>query len=269
MTDSTEIQLVPTSLPQSKHITPGAAKRAVEMMPVLAAQIRAFDRHNTQSTLAFMSLTMLNGQSPYRLLRQVLAESEDRMLALSEAQVTHAEMVEDIAKLEKEPPTPINEAKLRNKRFHRETIEGKINGTLKDIAVLADAYEAIKAKHGITEWGEADAEAAEKLHHIRRGFELLYRNIVEVGHAKESALEYLQQYGVHPQLAIGEVVAYIRSTDDLLNSGERLTAAHLEHFLDQIAEKYRYCADIVSERIFGKAEFANSDYMMRNVQGRM
>ena len=41
---------------------------------------------------------MLNGQCPYRLLRQVLAEIERRKEALIGAQITHAELVRDIEK---------------------------------------------------------------------------------------------------------------------------------------------------------------------------
>ena len=47
-------------------------------LPDIQRQTRVFDRQNSQTTLAFMTLTMLNGQSPMRMLRQVLAEIEKR-----------------------------------------------------------------------------------------------------------------------------------------------------------------------------------------------
>ncbi|MEN6644292.1 MAG: hypothetical protein ABFE08_17775 [Armatimonadia bacterium] len=267
MTTNNTPTLVSSALPQTSHINTAAARRVAEMLPELMSKVHAFDRHNTQTTLTLMSLTMLNGHSPFRLLRQILAETESRLMAFSEAQVGYAELLAEIEDLNGKQPTPVVEAKLRQKYFAKECLEGKINGAMKDVATLADAYEAIKAKHGIEEWDEVDAEAAERTHHTRRAFELLYRNVIETGRAKESSIEYLQQYGVHAQIALAEVIGYIQHTDSLINAGERPTASHLEDFLDQMAEKYKHCAEQVSERLFGKRDIANSDYMLQKARG--
>ena len=60
-------------------------------------------------------------------------------------------------------------------------MEHKINGSIKDIAVLIDSYENIKEKWGIDEWDEEAFEREEKRHHVRRGFELMYRNLMDGG----------------------------------------------------------------------------------------
>ena len=51
-------------------------------------------------------------------------------------------------------------------------MEHKINGSIKDIAVLIDSYENIKEKWDIDEWDEEALRREEKRHHVRRGLSL-------------------------------------------------------------------------------------------------
>ena len=212
-----------------------------------------------------MSITMLNGQSPMRMMRQVMAEVEKRKLALAEAQVSHAEQLESIKQLEQQidedPDNNVLQAKLRLAYVSITTLESKINGSFKDIATLIDSYNAIKEKNGIDEWDEESFEREEKRHHVRRGFELMYRNLMDGGRASTSTIEYMQQYGVHPQLGLAEVQAYLNYATDQLRNNVKLHSNDLEEFLDQMADKYYEAADITSERIYGKKDIFNTDYM--------
>lgn len=244
----------------SENINQVAAARVAEKLPEIDQATRAFDRNNSQTTLNMMTLTMLNGHSPMRMLRQITAEVEKRKMALSEAQVSHAEIREEI--LELEPMTDaVSEAKLRHKRHSLISIENKINGSIKDIATMIDAYENIKENFDIDEWDEAAFEREEKRHHVRRGFELMYRNLMDGGRASTATIEYMQQYGVHPQLALTEVSGYIKVTAERIAKKELLHSNDLEEFLDQMADKYFKNADKTAERIFGKADFVNPEYM--------
>lgn len=251
------------SLPATGSVNKAAVAKVSERMPELEAKTKAFDRNNSQTTLSMMSLTMLNGQSPMRMMRQVLAEVEKRKMALAEAQLNHAKMLADIDELMAKDQTPVVEAELRLKRISLDMMESKVNGAFKDIATLADAYDALKAAHGIDDWDESTFEAEEKRHHVRRGFELLYRNMVEYGRAKESSIEYLQQYGVHVQVALAEVSGYINTVNKRMADGERPSASDMEGFFDEMSEKYAQFADEASKRIFGKTDIANTEYMLR------
>lgn len=259
-------QLVETpvtfSLPveAAKNINPVAAARVAEKLPEIDKATRAFDRNNSQTTISMMTLTMLNGHSPMRMLRQITAEVEKRKMALSEAQVSHAEKRMEILELE-DKDDPVSEAKLRHAQHSLVQLENKINGSLKDIATLIDSYENIKAKNGIDEWDEEAFEREEKRHHVRRGFELMYRNLMDGGRASTATIEYMQQYGVHPQAALTEVSGYIKHTAERIAKLEVLHSNDLEDFLDQMADKYHKNADKTAERIFGKADFLNPDYM--------
>jgi hypothetical protein len=250
------------TLPATTSVNAAVLAKVSERMPELVEKTKAFDRSNSQSTLQMMTLTMMNGQSPMRMLRQILAEVEKRKMALAEAQLSHAKLVTEIEELSSKPYSLVNEAELRLKNISLDLLENKVNGAFKDIASLADAYDAIKTKNNILDWDESTFEAEEKQHHVRRGFELLYHNLVECSRAKEATIEYLQQYGVHVQIALAEVSGYINYTNERIKNQEIFSSADLEEFLDAMAAKYSSFADEISERIFGKVEMTNKEYMM-------
>lgn len=264
MTNALTTTNITFSLPAIREgvINTAAVAKVNEFLPELDQKTRAFDRNNSQHTLSLMTLTMLNGQSPYRMMRQVMAEVEKRKMALAEAQVSHAKLIKEIQDLEGSID-PVEQAELRQKRFSLDMMESKINGSFKDIATLIDAYENIKAKNGIEDWDEETYEREEKRHHVRRGFELMYRNLLDGGRAQTATIEYLQQYGVHPQVALIEVSGYVQYTAQRIANKELLHSNDLEEFLDQMADKYCSNVDATAERIFGKSNFTNPEYMMR------
>ena len=237
-------------------------ERVKQALPAIDKHTRIFDRKNSQTTLKLMTLTLLCGQSPLRMLRQVTSEVEKRKNALYEAQHTVAEKQEEIDTLEKKKKlTSTERAKIIQLKYGVSQINNKANGSLKDIATLADAYENIMSTHGLKEWNEEDFENEEKRHHVRRGFELLYRNLIDSGRAKEGTLEYLQQYGVHCQVAIVEMSGYIKYVGELLKKNTKISGTHLEDFLDKMGDKYTYSADEVSDRLFGRDGIINKSFM--------
>ena len=248
----------------TRKMNPVVAERVSSGMPELSAKIGFFDRANSQVMTSMMTLTMLNGQSPMRLLRQVLAEVSSRKMALAEAQLNHVRTLREISELEATPSDPVTDAELVLKRTSLESLETGINGAMKEIACLIDAYEHIKAKHGVgDDWTEIEFEDSEKLFHIRRGFELLYRNILQTGTPHESSMEYLQQFGVHIQVAVAEVGGYIAYIQGEMLKGNYPTGGHLEDFLDDMGRKYKHCADEACERMFGTKDIVNPEYVTR------
>ena len=242
-----------------------AVKKVNDYLPELEEKTRSFDRNNSQTTLSMMSITMLNGQSPMRMMRQVMAEAEKRKMALAEAQVSHAKKRKEIEKLEAQmeanPDDPVIEAKLRLAFVSISSLESKINGSFKDIATLIDSYNSIKEKNNIDDWDEEAFEREEKRHHTRRGFELMYRNLMDGGRASTATIEYMQQYGIHPQAGLTEVQGYIAHVANRIKRGEIPHSNDLEEFLDQMADKYFKNADATTERIYGKTQVFNTEYM--------
>ena len=259
-TDPITFGITPVS---KSKINPQAVAVVNEFLPELDEKTKFFDRNNSQSTLSMMSLTMLNGHSPLRMLRQVLAETEKRKMALAEAQVSHARALKQIDKLQEkvflEPDNKIAQAKLRAAFVSIESMESKINGSFKDIATLITAYNNLKENYGIEDWTEEEFEESEKKHHVRRSFELMYRNLMDGGRASTSTIEYMQQYGVHPQVGFVEVQGYIAVVNELISKQQIPHSNHLEEFLDAMADKYYKEADKTTERIFGKTDITNTD----------
>ena len=244
----------------SNNINTAAVEKVNRFLPELDEKTKAFDRKNSQTTLALMTLTMMNGQSPYRMMRQIMSEVEKRKLALSEAQVSYVKLQEELSDL-CDSDDSVKAAEYRHKCISLVTLESKINGSFKDIATLIDAYNSIKEANGIENWDEVAFEKEEKRHHVRRAFELMYRNLLDGGKANTSTIEYCQQYGIHPQICITEVSGYINHTANIIGKGEIPHANELEDFLDNMSKKYQTNPDKTSERLFGKADFINKDYM--------
>ena len=261
-TDPITFGITPVS---KSKINPQAVALVNEFLPELDEKTKFFDRNNSQSTLSMMSLTMLNGHSPLRMLRQVLAETEKRKMALAEAQVSHARALKQIDKLQEkvflEPDNNIAQAKLRAAFVSIESMESKINGSFKDIATLITAYNNLKENYGIEDWTEEEFEESEKKHHVRRSFELMYRNLMDGGRASTATIEYMQQYGVHPQVGFVEVQGYISVVNELISKEQIPHSNHLEEFLDAMADKYYKESDKTTQRIFGKENITNPEIM--------
>ena len=259
-TDPITFGITPVS---KSKINPQAVALVNEFLPELDEKTKFFDRNNSQSTLSMMSLTMLNGHSPLRMLRQVLAETEKRKMALAEAQVSHAQALKQIDKLQQkiflDPENKIAQAKLRSAFVGIESMESKINGSFKDIATLITAYNNLKENYGIEDWTEEEFEESEKKHHVRRGFELMYRNLMDGGRASTATIEYMQQYGVHPQVGFVEVQGYIAVVNELISKEQIPHSNHLEEFLDAMADKYYKESNKTTQRIFGKENITNTD----------
>ena len=248
----------------SGKINASALAKVNASLPELEEKIRYFGSNNSQSSLTMMSLTMLNGHAPYRLMRQVMAEAEKRKMALVEAQHTHAKGVEEINNLmNNDSRTRVQDAELRMKQIQLSVMEDKINGSVKDLANLINAYEKIKENNGVEDWDEVEFEKEEKRFHVRRGFELMYRNLLDGSRAQTATIEYMQQYGVHPQVGLAEVSGYIEFINKKMSEGIVPHGNDLEEFLDRMADKYTPGVDDTMKRLFGTSDISDTNFMSK------
>ena len=238
-------------------------KKVQDFLPEIQEKASYF-RSNSQSTISLQTLTMLNGQSPLRMLRQIAAEVDKKKRALLEAQISFKKKQK---KLEK----------AKNKNNHElasilslqlEDFEQSIHNAMKDIAVLSDRYNEIKSKNNIDDWTEADFEEEERSFHVRRGFELGYQQIMQNGRLGKDIIEYLQQYGVHPQVASREIVGYYQKVEAGITEGIYPDSGHLEDWLDAMKEKYKGCVQKVTQRLFGKDSIVSVDNTIPRIERR-
>lgn len=246
-------------------------------MPEINRAVRALGRKNTQTTNRLMTLTMLNDSSPMRVVRQCLAEIENRRTAIKENRFKLAESAVKLEKLNWELEGLIKketeltaaadaetdpEKKATIQRTLKETEFARmlkkvkaektaagiadamlyIEGALKDLASFQSSYQQICKNKGIPEnWDERDLEEAEVKHHVRMSFLLCFRDVLCSGHVGMGTVEYLQQFGVHPMTAQEIVSGYIDSCKAKLNeqSEDLLDVDNLHDFLHTVEEKFK------------------------------
>jgi len=218
-----------------------------ERMPEINRAVRSLGRKNTQVTNRLMTLTMLNGISPMRIVRQCLSEIENRRQAIKENRFKLAESYVklnkiryEISKMEKkeielnkslidvdgfENPEALKDelillrfsidlAKIKMEKLITSIHDAMIymEGALKDVASFQSSYLQIIKNKGLPEdWDEEDLEAAEVEHHIQMGFLLLFRDLLVNGRIGMGTIEYLHQFGVHPMTASEIAANYIQS----------------------------------------------------------
>lgn len=211
--------------------------------------LNAFSRTNSQTTLKLMSLTMLS-EGPYRRLRQCAAEIDRKRKALAEAAFAmrkrQVDLDEASARLElldlKQFVRRRTEIEISEHEYWMEDARISMEAALKDIAALQDAYEQIRILHDIPgNWDETHFEAAEVKAHVMTAFRLGYSDISAHTRLSASAIEYFQQFGIHPYSAARTINEYLNELHRLHADGKVPTIDHFYQFLEAAATQYEDC----------------------------
>ena len=205
-------------------------------------------RKNTQTTSQLMTLNIA-GDSPYRHLRQILAQIERKSTALEE---TFFKLKKDDVRLKK-----LEDKKDDLSLIHADEIKSRIDrsklyieGAIKEIGIFQDAYDEIRDSHNIPEkWDEKDSEEAEIRHHIKMGFRTSFQEMMSTGMIGRGSAEYLEQFGVHPQSARKYLHDYIVQNEKLMDSGKEPTIENFYKFLDSMADKFQESYKLCMKRI--------------------
>ena len=237
-----------------------------EKLAVIAEKMVEIDRanhtagrSNTQNTNQLMTLTMMT-DSPYRRLRQCLAQIERKRTALDESyykmkkqQVEIKDWYEEGSELSVINAQEAEHQMLRSKDY--------IDGAFKEIAVFQCAYDEIREAHNIPEnWDERDAEEAEIDHHIKQAFRQAHRDMVNNGRIGLGNMEYMEQYGIHIQTATKMIYDYIISEDKMIAEGKLPTVNQLYAFLDKMAKTFHDAHKDVMKRI-GIKDLIKEDFL--------
>tara|TARA_B100001059_G_scaffold25066_1_gene20132 strand:- start:225 stop:848 length:624 start_codon:yes stop_codon:yes gene_type:complete len=198
--------------------------------------------------------------SPYRRLRQCLAQIEKKRGALDETyfrmkkkQVLIKQWYEKGDEMSVLKAQEAEHGLMRSKNY--------IDGAFKEIATFQCAYDEIRESYNIPEnWDERDAEEAEIDHHIKQAFRQSHREMVGSGCITSGNMEYLEQYGVHIQTATRLIADYIASEDEMIAKGQMPTVAHLYAFLDRMAETFHDAHKTVMQRI-GIKELVKEEFL--------
>lgn len=234
------------------------AKIAENMVAIDRANHTA-GRSQTQTTNQLMSLTMLT-DSPYRRIRQCLAQIEKKRRALEE---TYFKMQKKKVLIDQWYKKGDDMSVVRAKEAEAAMIRQKdyIDAAFKEIATFQCAYDEIREAHNIPEnWDEKDAEIAEIDHHIKQAFRQAHRDMVGNGKINIGNMEYLEQYGIHVQTAQQLIAEYIASENAMIAKGNFPTVKNLYTWLDKMAETFHDAHKDVMERI-GIKDLLKEEYL--------
>ena len=218
-------------------ITPDKLAKISERMVEIDRANNSLGRSNTQTTNQLMTLTMLT-DSPYRRLRQILAQIERKRTALTEHYFRYQKSEIEIRDWEEED-TELSRIKVEEARAGMESGRKYIEGALKEIGIFQDAYEEIRKNNNVPElWDEEDAELDEIRHHIRQAFRQSHRDMILHGTITQGNAEYMEQYGIHLQTARNVIAKYIATCENLIEEGKMPNIDHLYGFLDNCVEVF-------------------------------
>ena len=245
-----------------KTMTPDKIAKIQERMVEIDRANNTTGRKNTQHTNQLMTLTMLT-DSPYRRLRQCLAQIEDRRTAIEgnlyemkKGEIAFKELAE------KDDELSILQCAWQKHQLKRSKIY--IEGALKELAVFQEAYEEIRKNNNIPVfWDEEDAEMDEARHHIRQVFRQAFRDTQLTGHISQGNAEYLEQWGIHLQTAEAVISEYIRRTEKMISEDRMPTIDHLYEFLDKCADMFQDEYIKVMKRI-GLDKIVRKDLLYKN-----
>ena len=225
------------SLSELATMTPAKVALIAERMVEIDRASKTTGRSDTQTTNQLMTLTMM-ASSPYRRLRQCLAQIEDRRIAI-EHNYFKLRKTEIRVKKWLEKGDELSLLNVQEAEFSRERSKIYIDGALKELAVFQEAYDEIRRNHDIPEdWDELDAERDEIKHHIRQVFRQGHRDMVLTGSITQGNAEYFEQFGIHLQVAKKCIQEYIRAVDDAIENEQAPNVNHLYRFLDRMVDTF-------------------------------
>jgi hypothetical protein len=228
-----------------------------------------FGRRDSHATRKLMSLQMLStADSTYRVLKQILAQVEKKQMAISESHIKLNkdylridELERSIEKLQEKildekSESAILDLKIKKKKLDLSRKKKLIDisnsfiyleGALKEVGLLQDAYEQIKKNKNIPDdWDEMDFEKEEIAANIRSAFRNCLRDFMCSGRIHMGTTEYFEQFGISPFEAIYHVKNYVENCNQKMNrvtsekDFDRLPDYDDFHdFLNRMAELYK------------------------------
>jgi len=197
----------------------------------------------------------LSYHAPYKNMRQIAAEMAKKKAALNEAKWKHVEAEIKIRKIEEELQTEgldywrEVELKVKLTKLKEGLAEGitYIEGAMKDVLVLNELYEQLKAK--VSGFSEHDIEKEETKSHLKRSIVQCIRDIRQGGSISKGEQEYVEQIGVNPMKLQTILRAYVENEA----KQETWDVSGLYTFVDTITDELTdvYKVDITRMKLQG------------------
>ena len=215
-----------------------ALQKICDRLPELNRAKRAFGRKNSQTTATLMTMTML-ADSPYRQMKQCMAQIDTKRHALIEAHFDIKKKKVNIERWEKSGDD-LDAVEAEQARVQLPEVQTAADNSMREIGMYQDIYEQIRTTHNIpVDWDEEDYEKTEVAHALRMGFRQAIQNLMSSGRIATSTVEYWEQFGVHPMVGEKLTSDYLASIEAELNEKKFPSVVSMHKFLDQMVENFK------------------------------
>ena len=263
-------------------------------MPEQNRAMSIFSKTNSQTAASLMTLHMLEG-GPYRVLRQIIAQIENKRAALKENEYLMAEAEVEIREITDKIANPTLYMK---QEFGRLDIEGRvinyeptesqigfqiekwtlerdkkasmiadaqthIEEAYKEIGAYKDRYKEICKNNNIVEgeWDEQDFEESEIANHIKVMFRNGIRDRMQGPH-NMGTQEYMESFGIEPVLAYQLIDIFILKLKEGMKEGKAPSIEMRYAFFDAMYERFKDEYKKAAKRI-GLDSITNADFLMK------
>lgn len=246
-----------------KHtsISSKALTKICSRLPELERAKSAVGRTNSQTTSTLMTMTML-ADSPYRQMKQCLAQIDSKRNALVEA---HFNVKKNQVKIKKweESDSEMDRIKAEEAKVHMETMKSSVDNAIREIGLYQDIYDKIRDANDIPEdWDEEDFESSEIANAIRMGFRQAIQNLMSSDRIAISTVEYWEQFGIHPMVGEKLTREYMNSVKTEIENGKLPSVQSMHMFLEQMVETFKNEHQHSLKRM-GLEKIVNDDYIYK------
>jgi len=213
--------------------------KIVKNMPAIDRATRIFGKQNSQVTSKLQTLNMISF-SPYKRLKQCLAQIEKKKMALKSAifkfKKNRIKYEQLLVKKEDDPfEKGLTKIKLDELTSRIADSSIYIEATIKEIGVYQEVYKEILESHNIPEnWDEKDYEESEIRELIYMAFNHGVRDLEVSGRVGMGTQELLEQLGINPIVAKHLIMKYITDINNLITEDIAPSINELYKFLDNM-----------------------------------
>lgn len=185
----------------------------------------------------------LSWHAPLKNMRQIAAEIARKKAALNEAKWRQVDSEIKIRKITEELEKGHEDGsieywreidlKIKLAKLKEGIAEGVviIEGAMKDVLVLNELYEQLKAK--VSGFSEADVEKEETKSHLKRALVQSIRDVRMAGYITKAEQEYIEQIGINPMKVQNLLRAYVESEA----KAESWDVSGLYEFVDKLTDE--------------------------------
>lgn len=211
-------------------------------IPEINNKIRLFCRSTSQTSRRLVTPIMMNaGNTPYRTLKQILAQIEDTKTKiisfLSEESDLKHEFINEVPSTINTESKKVSTVVQRYTKKHLSLFRKfpYLESTFRELHSLIEAYnEVLKNKNIPADWDKEDFEREEVKGNLGLGIRNAVRDFIQSGRISGSALELLEAHGVSPFEAVHVISRFFMAQSD-----SPYSYAEYNNFIDQTVELWK------------------------------